>query len=60
MYTQCPYIYIYMRSYIPASVRPMIGSLFVMSKLLVIQLDTRNYLVKTMSYVYGLLFPEMS
>ncbi len=49
-----------MRFYIPVNVRSMIGSLFVVTKLLVIQLDTRNYAVKTMSYVYGLLFPEMS
>ncbi len=34
-----------MRFYIPGSDRPIIGSLFVLSKLLVIQLDTGNYLV---------------
>ncbi len=49
-----------MRCYIAISVRAMIGSLFVVSELRVIQLDTRNYIMKTLSYAYGLLFPEMS
>ncbi len=37
-------VHIYKRFYIPGSVNAVIGSLFV-SNLIVIQLDTRNYIV---------------